>query len=51
MHGNHLHVMLQDLVSRISKRLTLATNTRGGTVNYGPYKDVNDNYNDWPAAS
>ncbi|KAH7127794.1 hypothetical protein B0J13DRAFT_483231 [Dactylonectria estremocensis] len=40
-----------DLISRIKGGIPFATNTRGGHVNYGPYQDVNENYNDWPVAS
>ncbi|KAH6633048.1 hypothetical protein C7974DRAFT_412076 [Boeremia exigua] len=39
-----------DLVERIRKNVPLAENDRGGRVNYGPFGDVNENYNDWPAA-
>ncbi|KAH7126000.1 hypothetical protein EDB81DRAFT_951410 [Dactylonectria macrodidyma] len=39
-----------DLISRIKKGVPFATNSRGGKVNYGPYKDANEYYNDWPAA-
>ncbi|RMJ07955.1 hypothetical protein CDV36_012442 [Fusarium kuroshium] len=40
-----------DLITRIKHGIPFATNTRGGHVNYGPYEDVNENYNDWPVAS
>ncbi|XRM43763.1 hypothetical protein ABZX51_006921 [Aspergillus tubingensis] len=38
-----------DLISRIKKGVPLASNTRGGKVNYGPFQDPNENYNDWPS--
>lgn len=41
----------QDLVERIKKNIPLAGNDRGGKVNYGPYEDVDENYNDWPVAT
>lgn len=41
----------QDLVERIRKNVAFAENDRGGRVNYGPYSDVNENYNDWPLAT
>lgn len=28
-----------------------AGNDRGNTVHYGPYQTVDENYNDWPAAT
>ncbi|KAJ4983948.1 hypothetical protein SVAN01_10569 [Stagonosporopsis vannaccii] len=40
-----------DLVERIRKNIPFAKNDRGGKVNYGPYKDVNEDYNDWLAAT
>ncbi|GCB21346.1 N-ethylmaleimide reductase [Aspergillus awamori] len=38
-----------DLISRIKKGVPFALNTRGGKVNYGPFQDPNENYNDWPS--
>ncbi|KAJ4381622.1 hypothetical protein N0V86_002986 [Didymella sp. IMI 355093] len=40
-----------DLVERIKKGVPFAENDRGGKVNYGPYGDVKENYNDWPTAT
>ncbi|KAF2994169.1 hypothetical protein E8E13_001221 [Curvularia kusanoi] len=40
-----------DLVERVRNRIPLASNDRGGSVNYGPYKSVDENYNDWPMAT
>ncbi|KAJ4316745.1 hypothetical protein N0V94_005302 [Neodidymelliopsis sp. IMI 364377] len=40
-----------DLVERIRKNVPFTENDRGGKVNYGPYSDVNEDYNDWPAAT
>ena len=40
-----------DLVERIRKNVPFAVNDRGGKVNYGPFEDVNENYNDWPSAT
>lgn len=42
---------MQDLVERIRRNVPLAENDRGGKVNYGPYDDVDENYNDWPFAT
>lgn len=42
---------MQDLVQRIRRNIPLAENDRGGKVNYGPYEDVNEGYNDWPTAT
>ncbi|RDH27996.1 FMN-linked oxidoreductase [Aspergillus welwitschiae] len=42
-------VTIQDLISRIQKGVPFALNTRGGKVNYGPFQDPNENYNDWPS--
>ncbi|GLA30949.1 hypothetical protein AnigIFM63326_009384 [Aspergillus niger] len=39
-----------DLISRIKKGVPFALNTRGGKVNYGPFQDPNENYNDWPSS-
>ncbi|CAI7567596.1 unnamed protein product [Penicillium discolor] len=39
-----------DLVTRLVSGIPLASNDRGGMVNYGPYQDPNENYNDWPRA-
>lgn len=47
--GTSLHGGIQDLISRIKKGAPLASNTRGGKVNYGPFQDPNENYNDWPS--
>ncbi|KAL3491850.1 hypothetical protein BJX62DRAFT_236702 [Aspergillus germanicus] len=39
-----------DLITRIKHDIHFATNTRGGKVNYGPFQDPNENYNDWPTS-
>lgn len=45
-----IRVYQQDLVTRLVSGIPLASNDRGGMVNYGPYQDPNENYNDWPRA-
>ncbi|TFK54622.1 FMN-linked oxidoreductase [Heliocybe sulcata] len=40
-----------DMITRIRKGIPLAVNNRGAAVHYGPYQDVNENYNDWPYAA
>ncbi|KAF4449506.1 putative NADPH2 dehydrogenase chain OYE2 [Fusarium austroafricanum] len=40
-----------DVVSRIMHGIPLAHNDRGSTVYYGPGKTLDEDYNDWPAAS
>ncbi|KAI9147453.1 Aldolase-type TIM barrel [Paramyrothecium foliicola] len=39
-----------DVISRIKHGIPFAINDRGKNVNYGPFRDPNENYNDWPAA-
>ncbi|KAL2826133.1 hypothetical protein BDW59DRAFT_161259 [Aspergillus cavernicola] len=39
-----------DLVTRIKNGVPLAINDRGGDLYYGPYKTVDEGYNDWPCA-
>jgi hypothetical protein len=41
----------QDLVARIKKGVPFATNDRGDSVYYGPYRVPDENYNDWPIAT
>ncbi|KAJ4288965.1 hypothetical protein N0V90_011307 [Kalmusia sp. IMI 367209] len=36
-----------DVITRIKRDIPFATNDRGAHVSYGPYKDPNENYNDW----
>ncbi|KAJ5588482.1 hypothetical protein N7537_011160 [Penicillium hordei] len=45
-----IRVYQPDLVTRLVSGIPLASNDRGGMVNYGPYQDPNENYNDWPRA-
>jgi 2,4-dienoyl-CoA reductase-like NADH-dependent reductase (Old Yellow Enzyme family) len=40
----------KDLISRVKNGIAFATNDRGIQVNYGPYDDPNENYNDWSSA-
>ncbi|KAH7134475.1 hypothetical protein B0J13DRAFT_506984 [Dactylonectria estremocensis] len=40
-----------DVVTRIKHGIPFSTNDRGPTVFYGPGKDADENYNDWPASA
>ncbi|PYH94549.1 FMN-linked oxidoreductase, partial [Aspergillus ellipticus CBS 707.79] len=40
-----------DFMSRARAGVPLATNNRGGAVNYGPYQHPDENNNDWPLAA
>ncbi|KAK6956937.1 hypothetical protein Daesc_002219 [Daldinia eschscholtzii] len=40
-----------DLIARIAQKKSLAVSDRGKHVNYGPYKTVDEFYNDWPRIS
>ncbi|KAI2784240.1 FMN-linked oxidoreductase [Daldinia loculata] len=40
-----------DVITRISQKKPFAVNDRGGFVNYGPYRTVDEFYNDWPRIS
>ncbi|KAL2785975.1 hypothetical protein BJX66DRAFT_347109 [Aspergillus keveii] len=39
-----------DLITRIKHDIPFAINTRSGKVNYGPFQDPNENYNEWPSS-
>ncbi|KAJ5578458.1 Aldolase-type TIM barrel [Penicillium hispanicum] len=39
-----------DFMTRVQNGIPLASNDRGGMVNYGPYQHPDENYNDWPRA-